>query len=103
MFAKIAKFQAVGPRFAVQSLGAVPHSNDNTVSVRGTATACRAMRPVLACRWRPTRRGGHECHWNIEIAEVATVEPDQPWTIRRICRLIVHGTGGGRLALPAVG
>ena len=104
MFAKIAKFRTMSPRPAARSAVALAHSNDHKVSTRGAAAACRAQRPVLACRWRPISDGGLECQWNVEFADgIATEEPDTRWLIRRICRLLGIETAGGRLAVPAMG
>jgi hypothetical protein len=105
MFAKIAKFWTMSPWPVARSAVALAHSNDNKVSTRGAAAACRAQRPVLACRWRPIISGGGlECRWNVEFAEgIATEEPDARWLVRRIYRLFGIETAGARVAVPAIG
>jgi hypothetical protein len=103
MIAKIATFRVKGPRPVVRSAGALTHSNDNKINARTGACLHRTRRPVLACHWRPIHGGGLECHWEIELSGgVASTEPDQRWMNSRLCRLFI-GTGGGRLALPALG
>lgn len=103
MFAKIAKFRTMSPRPAARSAVALAHSNDNKVSARGAAAACRGPRSVLVCRWRPTG-GGLECQWNVEFADgIATEEPDQRWMTTWICWLLGIETAGAQVALPAMG
>jgi hypothetical protein len=105
MLAKIAKFRTMSLRAAARSAVALAHSNDNKVSTRGAAAACRARRPVLACRWRPIISGGGlECRWHVEFAEgIATEEPDGRWMTTWICWLLGIVTAGARVAVPAMG
>jgi hypothetical protein len=105
MFAKIAKFRMMSMRPAARSALALAHSIDNKVGTRGADAACRAQRPVLACRWRPIISGGGlECRWNVEFAEgIATEEPDARWLVRRIYRLFGIETAGARVAVPTMG
>jgi hypothetical protein len=99
MFAKITKYPAIISRRAAVSPVAPAHSNDNWIAARGAS----AVRPVLACRWRPVGGGRLECRWHIEMADgPATEEPDGRWSIRGIYGLFGIATAGRRLALPAM-
>jgi hypothetical protein len=104
MFAKIAKFRAVSSWRPAPSPVTPTYSNDNRTDTRGRRGSVPDRHPILVCRWRPIIGGGLECHWNIESADgSATEEPDGPWLMGRICRLLGIEPTDGRLATPATG
>jgi hypothetical protein len=84
MFAKLARFQGVGPRHAARSKAA--HSNDNH-PVRRLATVSRqAPRRVLVCGWRQVPVTGRlECFWQIVPLEgIAAEEPGISCRVGRV-------------------
>jgi hypothetical protein len=88
MFAKLARFQGMGPRHAAHSKPA--YCNDNHPVRRLATVALRAPRHVLVCGWRQVPASGRlECFWQVVPVEAEMAEePGISWMIGRMPRLL---------------